>query len=306
VQPFVHLARHAPRAKGEKLAVVKVIGPGEVFYKKQRFDLRTGQPGEAFPGFAPAPDGVALCWVGKRVEALHPDGQRVRIEAPLRIDPTFAGPSHFVCVGPWLVGSVAAEAPWRVFDLRTGADCGPLEGQRQSPEMSVPMVVPQVTRARDGLVWMSELDRVLAFDPATRACVAEIPVPADHWLVTMALLGDLVVGNLRPIASHQKFSRADDRLVAFGPDGVIRWELRRGTMDVAAVGERLVVSVPDEKALLVLDAGGAVLQTLPFVDPNTKSPYATIIPLPGGREFLTLGGNSEWDHWGEADLAPKA
>jgi hypothetical protein len=306
MQPFVHLARHAPRAKGEKLAVVKVIGPGEVFYKKKRFNLRTGQAGAAFPGFVPAPDGVALAWVDKRVEALHPDGQRVRIEAPLRIDPTFAGPSNFICVGPWVVGSVAAAAPWRVFDLRTGADCGSLEGQRQSPGMPIPMVVPQAMRARDGLVWMSDLDRVVAFDPATRRCVAELLVPADHWLLTMALLGDLVVGNLRPIASHQRFSRSDDRLVALGPDGVIRWELKRETMDVEAVGDRLVVSAPVEKELLVLDAAGAQLQTLPFVEPNTKSPYATIIALPGGREFLTVGGNSEWDHWGEADLAPKA
>jgi hypothetical protein len=299
MQPFAHIARHAPRTKGEKMAVVHVAGPGQVVYQKKRLDLRTGIAATPFRGFFPAPDGVVLDWVDRHVEAVHPGGQRARLEAPVRLDPKFAGPSFFTCVGPFLVGSVRADEPWMVFDLRTGKATGPLEGQRPDLRFGAPCYAPNGWFAHDGLAWFNELERLVAFDLATRRIVREVPAPEGCYVVAFTVMDDQIVGNVRPAEAHNAYRRTEDRIAALGPDGAIRWEVARRSMSHVTVGERVVVSAHDEMELLVFDAGGTLLQTLPFVDPNTKSPFAKLVPMPGGREFLSIGGNSEWDHWGE-------
>jgi hypothetical protein len=302
MSPFVHFARHAPRAKGEKLAVVHVAGPGEVVYKNKRFDLRTGTAGAPFPGFYPAPDGVMLAWKEGRVHALHPDGKDVRIDHPLAIDPKGLGPTRFAVVGRWLIASERPEKPWLVFDLGSGALLGPLEGQGLQPFSLAPMYAPLLPPEPHATLWLGELERLVEWVPETRQIRRVVPAPAGHLFVTFSVMADRVVVNLRPVEAHKAYRRAEDRVAAFDFEGKLLWSHPTPTMSVAAVGSRVVASAAETMKLVVFDADGAVVQELPFIDPNTKMPFALVRPLPGGREFLTVGGNSEWDHWGEAEL----
>jgi hypothetical protein len=105
----------------------------------------------------------------------------------------------------------------------------------------------------------------------------------------------------RPSAAHAAFDVQQDALVLRDANGV---ELRRVAgakppFQVNRLGDLFLVT--HNEGFLLLDEDLRERARVAFVDDDT---FARTIPLPSGREWIAVGGFSQWDHYGDAALAP--
>lgn len=297
---FTHLHRYAQPKKSLEVTSVEVFSDHEVLARGARYDLRTGKRVGRFAGFAPTLDGRSFRWVDGRLVVAHPDGRMVTVQCA-----HVMGPPLFAVVGRWLVCSVDPRSSFVVVDTDTGERAGCLEAQRPTVFEGHRLFNPTIARSDDGrTLWLGETTRVAQYDIASRALVRAVEAPANEVLLSPAVLpSGRVAAIARSVARHASNDRRGDRVAIFDADGREAHRIELGPMTLAAVGEWIVAVDDAHERLVCLDEHGVERHAIAMFEP-AKRAYATVLPLPSGREWITRGDHGEWDHYGDEALRP--
>lgn len=295
-----HLRRYGARKKQDEITDVEVRGDGVVAARGKLWDLRTGQAKGTERGFYGSGDGRSCAYGdGGALVAVHPDGARVPLAFPEAPRALTSGGVFWV--GDFLVARDQHGKPWIVLDARTGAAVGRLSGQASDPHVGY---WPSVFDPRDGetLVFCSGagLQRVRVREarvedllpaPAGVRFVGCVATASGDWLLIERPSGD----------THDRNDASRDALVVRDARGVERARRVDGKppFQVRRLGDRALLT--DGAGFAVLDDELRELARVPFVDDDT---FARTIPLPSGREWIAVGGFSQWDHYGALALAP--
>lgn len=287
---FVHLHRYAAKKKSAELANIEIAGNSAVVFNGTRYDLRTGKKEGRQAGFRFSLDGRHLAWDGGALTIHHPDQRVVRVEASGSISIMFF-------VGGWLVVSDDGRKPFLVIDASTGAALGRIEGQ----EPEGPVYNPAIFDPHDGkTLWLGEGARLVQVDIGNRRVVREIDAPADHRFFGVAALPD---GHVMTIVRRKnlKFDSSADRLAVFDPKGKMA-SIDGSAMSLERLGQRFLTSDAVNKRFAIYDARLELKASIPMFEPH-KDAYSRVLPLPGGHEWIAVGGYGEWDHYGAKALA---
>jgi len=296
---YAHLRRYGTRKKLDEVETVEPRGGQLVGARGKLWDLRTGEAQKGFvKGFYASVDGRACEYDEGEIVAVHPDGRRVRLAFP---KPPQALQSRGVFwVGPYLVARDQHDEPWIVVNTDTGAAVGRVQGQRKD---SSGVFNPSVFDAHDNesLVFCDDasIQRLRARDATLTELVA---APQGTCFVGCAAgrSGTFLIIE-RSLEARAAFDTSKDALVLRSAKGA---ELRRFVgakppFQVNRLGEHFLVT--DKEGFILLDDELKELARVALVDDDS---FARTIPLPSGREWLAIGGYSEWDHYGDASLAP--
>lgn len=297
---FTHLHRYAQPKKSLEVPSVEVFSDHEVLARGARYDLRRGEKVGRFAGFAPTRDGRSFRWVDGRLVVAHPDGRAVTVHCD-----HVMGPPLFAVVGRWLVCSVDGREPMVIVDTDTGERLGSLDVQRPIETAGYRLFTPTIARSDDGrTLWLGETTRVAQYDIASRALVRAVDAPAGEALVSPAVLpSGRVAAIVRSAAMHAACDRSGDRVAIFDADGREAHRIEMGPMNLATVGDWIVAVDDAHKRLVCLDEHGVERHTIAMFEP-AKRAFATVLPLPSGREWVTRGDHGEWDHYGDEALRP--
>ncbi|MEO8552316.1 MAG: hypothetical protein ABI678_20205 [Kofleriaceae bacterium] len=298
---YGHLQRYAKRKKRDEVETVEPRGGELVGARGKLWNLRTGEAAKGFvKGFYASPDGRVCDQDEQDLVAVHPDGRRVRLAFPA--SPRALKSGSVFWVGRFLVARDQYDAPWIVMDAETGVPVGRVQGQRTDPATGA--FTPSVFDPHDeeSLVLCDgvSLQRLRARDAATSELLA---APAGTWFVgTAGGRNGRFLTIERPDAARIAFDTTQDALALRSAEGVEVARYRGATppFQVNRMGESFLVT--DNAGFVVLDDDLHEVARIAFIDDDT---FARTIVLPSGREWLAIGGFSEWDHYGDVELAVK-
>jgi hypothetical protein len=292
---FTHRHRYAKPKRAPQSTHIEVYSPDEVLFAGARWNLRTTQKGPRCNGFLPGPDGALLRIVDSKLLSVRAAQRDVEV-------PYFPDPSQVVRVGHRLVGSRDHRAPYVVVDSRTGVEEGSLQEQRPLVFNTLAIYKYPPAQVDGDVLWINEVSRIAAYDVTRRALVATLELPDEARFIGAARLASgSIAAIVRPAARYATIDRSEDRVACFDARGVERWSVALAPMHIAAVGPWIVCVDDARGAFVVFDDHGERAQSLPMFEPS-KTPSATVLPLPSGREFIAIGGHGEWDHYADASV----
>lgn len=295
-----HLKRYGVRRKKDEVTDVEVRGDGVVSASGKLWDLRAGEAKKGWErSFYASGDGRA-CAYGEdgALAVVRPDGSRVPLAFP---EPPSALRSGGVFwVGDFIVARDQHAKPWIVMNAKTGAVVGRLTAQRKDAAIGY---CPSVFDPHDGATLLfcdrEGVQRVRASDANLEDV---LKAPEGIRLVACAVTsnGDFVLLE-RSTKADAAFDTSHDAVVVRDPSGREKARLTAGRppFQVNRLGEGILVT--DAAGFAILDDDLRELTRVPFVDDDT---FARTIPLPSGREWIAIGGFSQWDHYGEVALGP--
>jgi len=295
---YGHLKRYGVRKKKDEVTDVEVRGDGVVSASGKLWDLRAGEAKKGWErSFYASGDGRA-CAYGEDggLAVVRSDGSRVPLAFP---EPPSALKSGGVFwVGDFIVARDHYAKPWIVMNAQTGAVVGRLTAQRKDTSIGY---CPSVFDPHDGATLLfcdrEGVQRVRASDAKLEDVLA---APDGIRLVACAITGggDFVLLE-RPTKADAEFDTSQDAVVVRDARGREKARLTSGRppFQVKRLGERILLT--DAAGFAILDDGLCELIRVPFVDDDT---FARTIPLPSGREWIAIGGFSQWDHYGDVAL----
>jgi hypothetical protein len=296
---YVHLRRYGKKPGSAEVATIDVCGDGQVMYRGHRYDLRTGEKGAKHPGFAHHVDGRFLQWnqSDSFLEVHHPDGRVVTLHV--------VGGKSIGFIGQHLVYSDEARQPWLVFDAKTGELAGRVEDQRGDATHGTVLYSPQwFDPKNDQTLWLCEGSRLAELDVAKRRMARTIEADPDHAFIGVAALADgHVITLARTLEAKAKFNRSADRIVLYSPTGERLRDIAGDVMSIHRLGDHFIVSDDRKEQFVIYDRTLEPVANVEMHEPG-KDGYNVVVPLPSGREWIGVGGRGEWDHYGEAELAP--
>ena len=297
---YVHLRRYGKKPGSAEVATIDVCGDGQVVYRGNRYDLRTGEKLAKHPGFGHHVDGRYLAWSTKGdtlLEVHHPDGRAVNV-------PVIGG-KHIGLVGKFLVHADDGRQPWLVIDTTTGEVAGRVEDQRGDATYGTVLYSPQwFDPKNDRTLWLCEGSRLAELDVEKRRMARTIEADAEHAFIGVAALADgHVITIARTIEDKAKHNRSGDRLVLFSPTGERLRDIAGEVMAVHRLGDHFIVSDDRKEQFILFDRTLEPVARIEMYEPG-KDAYNGIVPLPSGREWIGVGGRGEWDHYGPPELAP--
>jgi hypothetical protein len=297
---YGHLRRYGTRKKQDEVTVVEVRGDGLVAARGKLWDLRTGEAKGGDRGFYASSDGRSCAYAeGGTLVAVHADGSRVPLSFPETPSALQSGAVFWV--GDFLVARDQHGKPWLVLNARTGGAVGRLSGQTRDEPVGY---WPSVFDPQDGetLIFCNGkgLQRVRVRD----AHVEDVLGAPDGVRFIGAVgtsRGDWVLIERPEVVPNDRHDTARDAVVARDAQGVERARLAAGSppFQIRRLGERVLLT--DGAGFAVLDDDLHEVARAPFVDDDS---FARTIPLPSGREWIAIGGFSQWDHYGDVTLAP--
>jgi len=295
---YVHLRRYGKKLSREA-ATIDVIGDGQIVYRGQRYDLRTGEKTGKHPGFGHHLDGRYLQWSTAEgaLEVHHPDGRCVPV-------PVYGG-THIALVGNCLVCSDDSAQPWLVIDTQTGEPLGRVEDQRGDATLGDVRYTPQwFDPKNDRTLWLCEGSRLAELDVAQRRMARTIDADPDRTFVAVAALPDgHAITLARTLEDQATASRGGDRIVLFSPTGERLRDIPGEVMFISCVGDRFLVSDDRNERFVIYDRALEPVESVDMHEPG-RAAYSAIVTLPSGREWIGLGGRAAWDHYGVPELAP--
>lgn len=295
---YGHLQRYGTRKRQDEVTDVEVRGDGVVSARGKLWDLRAGESKGWGRGFFASGDGRACEYQDADLVAVHADGTRVQLSFPER--PTALKSGGVFWVGDFLVGRDQYTAPWVVVNAKTGAAVGRLVEQRKDKALGY---CPSVFDPQDGATLIfcdkSGVQRVYPREAKVEDVLA---APAGIQLVQCALTsgGDWVLLE-RPTSGDHNNDTTRDAVVVRDARGREKARLAAGKppFQLERLGDRLLLT--DNDGFAILDDELRELARIPFVDDDT---FARTMALPSGREWIAVGGFSQWDHYGDVTLAP--
>lgn len=298
---YVHLRRYGKKPGAAEVATIDVVGDGQVIYRGHRYDLRTAEKGAKHLGFAHHLDGRFLQWnqEGGTLDVHHADGR----VAPVHV----VGGKPVGFVGDYLVYTDDSRHPWLVIDTRTGAIAGRVEDQRGDATHGTVLYTPTWFNPKnDRTLWLCESSRLAELDVGKRRMARTIEADPEHVFIGVAALDDgHVITVSRALEDKATFNRRSDRIVLFSPSGERLREITGDVMALQRIGDRFIVSDDRKEQFVILDRTLEPVARVEMHEPG-KDGYNVPVPLPSGREWIAIGGRGEWDHYGEAELAPKS
>lgn len=286
---YTHLARHAKPSSSGQISGGNVDADGNVYIGGRKWDLRTGTKSGFVPGFGHGRDGQYLAYdADNNIEVVHGDGRRAKLEAPFR-----AAPTVIEFVGPYLV---AGDVALTVFDA-AGKHVG-------SIKVSTPLSISAFNPHDGKTLWTHE-DKVIAqwAIPSCQQLRALTAPNGTEYKGLAVLRSGKVITWVRDAKTQE---REDDRLIVLDAKGKTVREIEQPGMSIAALGDdKLVVCDDLNRRFVVYNAALEKLDEVPMFEPG-RDPFANVVALPNGREWIAIGWRGEWDHYGEHSLAPKS
>jgi len=281
------LETYGKRTRADEIATVEIVGESLVDFRGKRIDLRTGQPAGRPPGFYASRDGRYFTYADGGMKLCHADGRSFVL--PYRTLP----PHPLVWIGRWLVfqDDPQHRHDLAVLDSHTGEVRGRIEGLLVERGMKLPEVVP----VDDRTAWIVEGPHARLFDLDAMTWRAQVAAPGGTRLLGFAPLpdGGFVAGLRREDDMEQ------DRLARLSAQGDVVHAVAAPWVNFARVGETIVAFSTKERRFTVRDLALSEIETLEHDDD-----FATIHPLPSGREWLAVGGHGQWYHFGAPSLRP--
>src|SRR5512132_266542 len=118
---YVHLRRYGKKPGSAEVASIDVCADGQVVYRGNRYDLRTGEKVAKHPGFGHHVDGRFLQWnASDNTLEIH------NAEGRIAAAPIYGG-KHIAIVGVYLVFNDDSRQPWMVVDTKSGELVGRVE-----------------------------------------------------------------------------------------------------------------------------------------------------------------------------------
>jgi hypothetical protein len=296
---YIHIRRYGKKPGASEVATIDVIGDGQVCYRGNRYDLRTGDKVAKHPGFGHHIDGRYLQWnlADSTLEVHHADGHVVTIQ--------IYGGKHIAMVGTHLVYNDDSRHPWLVIDTKTGAQVGRIEDQRGDATHGTVLYTPQwFDPKNDRTLWLSEGSRLAELDVAARRMCRTIEADPEHAFIGVAALPDgHVITLARRIEDKASHNRSGDRIVLFSPTGERLRDIPGDVMHLSRLGDQFIVSDDRKEQFVIYDRSLEPVARIEMHEPG-RDGYNVVVTLPSGREWIAVGGRGEWDHYGEAELAP--
>lgn len=281
------LQTYGKRTRADEIATVEIVGDGLVDFRGKRIDLRTGQSRGRPPGFYASRDGRYFVYADGGMKLCHADGRSFLLPHPT------LPPYPLVWVGRWLVfqDDPRHQNDLAVLDTDTGAIRGRIEGLLVEHGLKYPQVVP----VGDEAVWIVEAPHARLWDLRAMGWRETIAAPTGTTLKGLAPLpeGGFVAGLRRGDDLER------DVLARLDGEGSVARSIAAPWVNFARVGETIVSFSTKERRFRVLDPALVEIETLEHDDD-----FATIHPLPSGREWIAVGGHAQWHHFGEPSLRP--
>lgn len=289
------LHRYVVPKRSAEVQTVFIAGDDRAVIKGTLYDLHTTAKLGRSPAHAFARDGAWVEWRGDALVLVAPGGAVVPLHG-------LAGLS--IRVKSITDDDVLLEAgnePWLCISRATGEPRGRLEGQRGEPSASGHLFVGHAIDPRDGhTVWLVEGGRVAQFDLPTRRPRRELEPAADERYLGIAPHPSGAVVTIAR-ARARGFDTSADELVLIDATDRVQRRVPRACMSIAPLHDGFVAFEPATRQFVRFDLALNAVDTLAH-----DSAWATILPLPSGRSWISVGGTGGVDHHGDDDLVPTA
>lgn len=271
---------------------VIVAGPHHVAALGKVIDLRTGET-KASKAAAFAPGGAWVEW--DRSGALiivTPAGTRTRVSGIEGVSTLVKAMSNDV-----LLLQSDGRQPLLCIDCRTGNPRGRFEEMRGELFGATRLYNVVTFDPRDGkTVWLAEGQRVVQYALETREALHGFePRKGEKLLGVAAHPEGWVMTTARTLAAGFDASRDEAVLLRTGRGEVRR--VQKTFMSYAPLREGFVAFEPGARQFVFFDFE---LRETGRLDHDSN--WATLVALPSLEEWVTIGGNGEWDHHGRDGL----